>query len=135
MACSNTRYPGWDSPVCRGSKQALHPQKSLEEKWKCRCAAQRRRASLRSQILYECELAGCSSYTKNSGMNQILLQCRSITDPCPCGYAPIFMASVRAGWGGNRCLLGPPNFHFSLQRETTFLWAVCWGVPGGMQDD
>lgn len=121
MICSNTRYPGWHSPVWRGSKQALQPQKSLEEGWKSRRAAQQWTAPLRPQILSEYKLASLSSYTKkNSRMNQILLQRKPITNLCSFVYAPLHMASVRAGWecrGRNRCLWGPAKLSFLLAKR------------------
>ena len=122
MICSNTRYSGLDSYVCRGSKQASQPhEKSLEEGQKCRHAVQWWRASLRPQILSECKLVGLSSYArKPSGMNQILLQHRSLTNPCPWEYAPVPMAGTGAGWecqGGHRCLLGPAKITLLLTKR------------------
>lgn len=71
---------------------------------------------------------------KNSGMNQILLQCRAVTNPCPCGYAPIPMASVRADWEcreGNRCLWGPAKLSFLLAKRNCISRGCVLGVTAG----
>lgn len=134
MIYSNMGYSEWDSPVFRRSKQASQPQKRLEEEVQTCCPARKEISQVSNPIWVQ---AGWSLQLrrKSSGMNQILIQHRSPTHPCLWGYAPIRVAGTRAGWECQGRGLLPLGFQqsliFSLQRETTFLWAVCWRVPGG----
>lgn len=71
-------------------------------------------------------------------MKQILLQYRSVTNPCPCGCTSIPMASMTAGWecqGGNHCLLLPAKLGFLLAKRSRIPVCCVLGVPGGIWDE
>lgn len=111
----------------QGVNTSFQPQRTLEERWKCKCPGTE--GISQASILYEFELASV-----RDGMKEILLQCRSVTHPCPCGCASIPMASMTAGWecqGGNRCLLLSAKLSFLLAKRNSISVCCVLGVPGG----
>lgn len=89
-------------------------------------------------ILYKFELQCLQLHKRiRDGMKQILLQFRSVTNPCPCGCTSIPMASMTAGWeyqGGNHCLLLPAKLAFVLAKRSRIPVCCVLGMPGRIWD-